>query len=193
MTPVNDAPIANNQNVTTPEDVSTNIVLTGTDSESVVIFAILNAPTNGAVSGFNTNSGALIYTPNTNFNGVDTIVFTVTDGSLLATGIVNITVTPVNDGPSANNQSVTTPEDVSTNIVLIGTDTESVVTFSILNGPTNGLASGFNTNTGVLTYVPNTNFNGVDTIVFTVTDGSLLATGIVSIVVTPVNDGPMPE
>src|SRR5438132_1244951 len=191
VTPVNDAPVANNQSVTTPEDTSTNLVLSGSDVEGPVTFAILSAPTNGVLSLLNTNTGAVTYTPATNYNGPDSFTFTVSDGSLLATGLVSITVTPVNDAPVANNQNVTTPEDTATNLVLTGSDVEGPVTFAILSGPTNGALSLLNTNTGAVTYTPATNYNGPDSFTFTVSDGSLLATGLVSITVTPVNDAPV--
>src|SRR5213593_2278008 len=133
----------------------------------------------------------MTYTPNTNYNGPDSFRFTVSDGSLLATGTVSIIVTPINDAPVANNQSVTTPEDTSTNLVLTGSDVEGPVTFAILSGPANGALSLLNTSTGAVTYTPNTNYNGPDAFRFTVSDGSLLATGTVSITVTPVNDAPL--
>src|SRR5207249_6782989 len=118
--------------------------------------------------------------------------FLVNDGlTNSATATVSITVTAINDAPVANNQSVTTPEDTSTNLDLSGSDAEGPVTFAILSGPTNGVLSLLNTNTGAVTYTPNTNYNGPDSFTFTVSDGSSLATGTVSIAVTPVNDVPL--
>src|SRR6185369_6157742 len=90
----------------------------------------------------------------------------------------------------ANNQSVTIPEDTATNLVLVGSDIDSVVTYAILSGPTHGALGTLDINTGAVTYTPNTNYNGADGFTFTVSDGSLLATGTVSITVTPVNDTP---
>src|SRR5438046_6038491 len=134
----------------------------------------------------------MTYTPNTNYNGGDSFTFLVNDGlTNSATATVSITVTAINDAPVANNQSVTTPEDTSTNLVLSGSDVEGPVTFAILSGPTNGVLSLLNTNTGAVTYTPNTNYNGADSFTFTVSDRSLLATGTVSIAVTPVNDAPV--
>jgi len=46
------------------------------------------------LSLFDTSTGAVTYTPATNYNGPDFFQFTVSDGSLLATGSVAITVTP---------------------------------------------------------------------------------------------------
>ena len=104
----------------------------------------------------------------------------------------NITVTPVNDAPFANGQSVTTPEDTAKAITLTGSDVEgSPLTYSIVAGPTNGTISGFNTNTGAITYRGATNYFGPDFFSYRVSDGLQFATGTVSVTVSPVNDAPL--
>ena len=189
----NPAPVAVNQSVVTPEDTGTNLVVHGTDVDSTnLTYAILVGPTNGTLGVLNTNTGAVSYLGATNFNGGDSFTFTVFDGSLYATGSVVITVTPVNDAPVAVNQSVVTPEDTGTNLVVHGTDVDSTnLTYAILVGPTNGTLGVLNTNTGAVSYLGATNFNGGDSFTFTVFDGSLYATGSVVITVTPVNDAPV--
>src|SRR5204863_3489684 len=112
ITPVNDAPVAGNVSITTPEDTATNLVVSGSDVDSTdLVFAILSEPTHGVLGVLNTNTGTVIYTPATIYNGSDSFTFTVFDGSLYATGTFSITVTPVNDAPVAGNLFVTTPED----------------------------------------------------------------------------------
>src|SRR6185436_11920416 len=59
----------------------------------------------------------------------------------------------------------TTFEDVSTNLVLVGTDIESAVTYAILSGPTQGTLGTLNINTGGVTYTPATNYLAVRAIV----------------------------
>jgi VCBS repeat-containing protein len=193
VTPVNDAPVADNQSVTMPEDTITNLVLTGSDIDSATLtFAVLASPTNGTLSSLDTNTHSVTYTPATNYNGQDTFTFTVFDGSLYATGVVSLTITPVNDAPVANNQSITLPEDTVTNLVLTASDVDGdALTYAVLAGPANGTLSLFDTNTGAITYRPNTNYHGPDAFTFTVSDGSLSATGLVSLTVIPVNDAPV--
>ncbi|MCQ4349164.1 cadherin-like domain-containing protein [Pseudomonas stutzeri] len=53
------------------------------------------------------------YTPPADFHGIDTVDYTVTDGSLTDTATLTLTVTPVNDAPVAQNDAVTVSEDVS--------------------------------------------------------------------------------
>jgi len=164
------------------------VTLTGSDAEGdPLTFAVVTGPTNGTLSGRSPN---LIYTPNPNANGSDSFTLKANDGQLDSTpATVSISITPVNDAPVANSQSVTTLEDNAVTITLTGGDVEgSPLTFAVLTGPTKGTLSGTPPN---LTYTPNANANGSDSFTFSVNDGtvdSLPAT--VSISVTPVNDGP---
>jgi hypothetical protein len=192
VTPLEDAPVANSLTVTMPEDTSTNLVLTGSDVDgNALTFIIVTAPTNGVLSLIDTNAGTLTYTPNVNYNGGDSFTFRVNDGTLNSSiATVFITVTPSDDGPIANNQNVTIPEDTSTNLVLVGSDIDSTVTYAHPERSNAWRVGDVDTNTGAVTYTPTTNYNGADSFTFTVSDGSLLATGTVFITVTPVNDTP---
>jgi len=99
VNPGNNPPVANPQNVPTPEDTPVTITLTGSDPGSnPLTFAIVSGPTNGMITGFNTNSGTLTYTPNTNFLGGDSFSFRVNDGATNSTpATVGISVTPLAD------------------------------------------------------------------------------------------------
>jgi hypothetical protein len=91
---INDAPAADNQSVTVDGDADASLVLTGTDTDSAKLtYSILANPTHGTLSGLNTNSGAVIYTPGLYFYGPDSFTFQVCDGSLYSTGTVSLTVT----------------------------------------------------------------------------------------------------
>src|SRR5204863_168565 len=122
----------------------------------------------------NPNTGSVTYTPNTNFNGPDSFTFLVSDGTTnSAPATLSITVTPVNDAPVAVNLTVVTPEDVSTNFVVSGSDIDSSnLVYTILVGPAQGTLSALNTNSGAVTYSPGTNYNGPDSFTFTLCDGS---------------------
>lgn len=118
----NTPPTAGTLNVTLPEDTSTNLTLIGSDPEGTVTFSILSNPAHGTLSNFNTNTGAITYRPATNYFGSDSFSYRVSDGSLFATGTVNLTLTGVNDPPAADNQTILMPKDTSTNLVLRATD-----------------------------------------------------------------------
>jgi lysophospholipase L1-like esterase len=99
--PPNQPPVANPQSVTTPEDSPKSITLTGSDPDgNPITFAVASGPTHGGLSGTPPN---LLYTPSLNYNGSDSFTFTVSDASLTsAPATISITVTPVNDAPTAN-------------------------------------------------------------------------------------------
>ena len=89
-------PVANNQSATTPENTATNLVLTASDSDSTnLTYAIVSNPAHGSLGTLNPTTGAVTYTPTTNYNGADSFTFTAFDGSLYSTGTVSLTVTAV--------------------------------------------------------------------------------------------------
>jgi Big-like domain-containing protein len=77
--PVNDAPAATPQSVTTGEDAAKAIVLAGTDNETLpasLSFSIGVQPAHGSLSGTPPN---VTYTPSLDYNGPDSFTFTATD------------------------------------------------------------------------------------------------------------------
>ncbi|HPF80279.1 ExeM/NucH family extracellular endonuclease [Nostocoides australiense] len=131
---------------------------------------------------------------NTNFKSANLISslyapdeFRVSDHDPVIVGLDLLT--PVNEPPVANDQSVTTPEDTPVGITLTGSDPESdPLTYTVTSGPSHGTLSGTAPD---LTYTPDPNYNGPDSFTFTVSDGeSTSAPATVSINVTAVNDAP---
>ena len=185
----NTAPVANAQTVTTNEDTAKTITLTGSDSDGdPLTYSVVTQPGHGTLSG---TAPTLIYTPAANYNGADSFTFKVTDGIIdSAAATVSITVTPVNDAPVANAQSVTTNEDTAKTITLSGSDVDgNPLTYSVVTQPGHGALSGTAPN---LTYTPAVNYNGADSFTFKVNDGTAdSASATVSITVTPVNDAPV--
>ncbi len=94
----NQAPVAQDQVLTTPEDTTLALTLTATDSQSdALTYTVLEQPQHGTLSG---TAPDLVYTPAPNYHGPDRLTFRSNDGefdSNIAT--VTIEVTPVNDPP----------------------------------------------------------------------------------------------
>ncbi len=97
--PVNDEPVAAAQSVSTREDVSKDIILTGEDVDGdQITFSIAEIPFHGSLSGTAPN---VRYTPELNYNGPDSFTFKVNDGTVDSfAATVSINVTPVNDTPT---------------------------------------------------------------------------------------------
>jgi len=199
---VNDPPTANDDSVTTQEDTLVSITLAGSDPDGdAMSYSVVKDPSHGSLSGTGPN---LTYTPNANFNGSDSFLFKVNDGTVdSAAATVSITVRPVNDPPTASyvgakvqknppvakDDSVTTEEDTPVSITLEGSDPdEDELTYTVAADPSHGKLSGTAPD---VRYTPNPDFNGSDSFTFKVSDETADSnTATVSITVTAVNDPP---
>ncbi|MDB4064857.1 Ig-like domain-containing protein, partial [Flavobacteriaceae bacterium] len=125
---INDTPVAVNDELTILEDAavsSTNVVLNDTDEDNDNLSIInLSSDENGTVT-VNTDNISIDYIPEENFNGTETITYTLSDGELTSTATLTISVTAQNDAPIAVNDELTILEDAaltSTNVVLNDSD-----------------------------------------------------------------------
>lgn len=203
VNPTNDPPVAGNDSASTPEDQSVvvNIGLNDSDVEgplNIGSYAVVAGPSNGTVVGA---GSTYTYTPNSDFAGTDTFTYQVCDtGSpspaLCTTANATITVTPVNDPPVAQPETVGTPESTAITITVLGNDTDpdaniSLASVAIVAPPVNG--SVVVNPDGTLQYTPTAGFSGVDVLTYRVCDSgtpSLCDTAVVTIAVAPVNDPP---
>jgi hypothetical protein len=154
-----------------------------------LLFAILEPPTNGVLSGLNPMTGEVNYTPVSNYAGPDAFRFTTAIDSILSTGLVEITVSPVNDAP----QFIATPDDVVIqemapwSVTNAATDVDlptQSLSYTLIGAPTNAAIDP----NGVITWAP-LHSQGASTNTFTtvVSDGLLSATnGFLVTVVEPV-------
>ena len=190
--PTNDSPLANSLNLTTNENQAVSGQLTGSDIDGDALTFVLNSsPSQGTVS-LNSN-GTFVYTPNNHFVGVDSFTIKSFDGQTYSIpAVVTVTVINVNDAPTTVASNLTTNEDTTLTAILTGTDLDANnLTYSLVSNPQFGTAS-INSVTGLLTYTPNLNFNGTDTLSFKVNDGQYDSNiSTVSITVVPVNDIPV--
>src|SRR5262249_11684288 len=115
VTPVNDAPVASNNTLTTSEDAPATGTLTAADVDGdPITFSLVAGPSanQGIVTVTNPATGAYSFAPAPNFSGQASFTFKANDGradSNVAT--VAITVTPVNDAPVASNGNLIATED----------------------------------------------------------------------------------
>ncbi len=111
-TPVNGAPVvAATQAVSVAEDAKATITVSATDPNGDTLSYTNTAPSKGSVTA---SGNSFVYTPNANFNGTDSFTVTVNDGKGgTVTQTVNITVTPVNDGPVAAADTGAATEDAA--------------------------------------------------------------------------------
>ena len=197
VTPVNDAPVANDDSATTMEggSITTDVLLNDMDAEMATLTVTGATPGNNGFTSVNSD-GTITYTHDGSETTSDSYSYTISDGNGGSdSGVVSITVTPVNDAPVAYDDSATTSEDTAVTVAVSANDTDVdglVVPTSaaVLNSPSNG--SLVNNGDGTITYTPNPNFNGTDTFSYTIADDDgATDSAIVFITVTPVNDAPV--
>jgi hypothetical protein len=105
---VNDAPVADVKDVTTSEEGSVTITLSGSDQDGDSLSYSITEPSNGsAVLG--EDGVTVTYTPDANFNGTDSFTYMANDGTAnSAPATVTVSVSAVNDAPVADVKDVTT-------------------------------------------------------------------------------------
>ncbi|UCC98200.1 MAG: tandem-95 repeat protein [Phycisphaerales bacterium] len=189
---INTPPKAEASAVTTKEDTPVEISLAGTDRQGdPLTFSVVGDPSHGRLSGTSPN---LIYSPGANFNGSDSLTFKVNDGKAdSAEATVSIAVTPVNDLPTANDDSAAAEEDTPiVTIDVLANDTDLDNSRLMVVDASQGAAGSVTINTNsTLTYAPNKDFCGTDTFTYTLSDGNGgTDTATVTVTVSAVNDPP---
>ncbi|MFA4929017.1 MAG: tandem-95 repeat protein, partial [Patulibacter sp.] len=99
--PINRVPVATPGAVTTAEDTPVAITLAGTDADGdALTYAVTSGPSHGRIAVAPGNGAQLVYTPDPDAHGSDSLSFAVSDGKLLsAPATVSIVVTEVDDAP----------------------------------------------------------------------------------------------
>ena len=139
--------------------------------------------------------GTISYTPNPDFNGEDTITYTVTDpDGNTATGTVAVSVAAVEDAPTTGADTADVDEDDTVTIDVLANDSDvdgGDLTVTDASAPNGTVAINAD---GTISYTPNPDFNGEDTITYTVTDPEgNTSTATVSVSVAAVEDAPVAE
>jgi VCBS repeat-containing protein len=194
--PVNEPPVAEPDSYSLDEDTSLVIDPPGIlgnddDADGDILSAVLESgPLHGTL--VLNSDGSFTYTPDQDFYGSDSFNYRAFDGLALSEmAVVDLTVNPVNDAPIAVDDLANTLEDTPVSIAVLENDSDidgPGLSISALGTPNLGTAviSG----TFVL-YTPSVNLYGSDSFTYTVSDGSLQASALVTVEITPVNDAPL--
>ncbi|MHB0969746.1 MAG: cadherin domain-containing protein [Thermoanaerobaculia bacterium] len=200
VTPVNDPPVAIAVVVTTDEDQSVVITLTGSDPDGdALTFAVASVPASGTLDSIvpvDGTTATIAYTPNPDYNGNDSFTFTVNDGTESSNAAtVTIDVLPVNDAPLSTGDLFAGVEDTLLTIApagVLANDTDGdgdTLTAVLVTPPATGTLT-LNAD-GSFSYTPAANANGTVSFTYHATDGTDSSPDVlVTIDVTPVNDAP---
>jgi len=183
---VNEPPVAVADFITIDKNTSNQIIrVQDNDSDpdapgDTLVTTILEAPSNGAATVMNDDS--IEYTPTVDYLGLDTIVYQVCDTSnLCAADTIFITINDVNEGPTAMADYLDVFKNSNDNYANVQ-----------LNDSSNGTASVVNEDS--ISYDPNMDFIGLDTIVYQVCDtANICASDSIFITVLEVNLAPITQ
>ena len=192
VTPVNDAPDAQNDTITgrvnrpitiTPASLLAN----DTDPEGNVITGVsVQNVVNGAVAW---NGTALVFTPTTNYIGPASFTYTISDGNGgFDTATVNINIGP-NTAPDAVNDTITGVQNGWVAIApstLLSNDSDidgDQISGVAIGNPVNGQVYFDGTN---VVFIPNQGYTGPASFTYTITDGQLTDTATVTMNITAI-------
>ncbi|WP_160296950.1 tandem-95 repeat protein [Photobacterium halotolerans] len=203
FTIANLAPVASDDLVTVAEDhlIAINVLDNDSDADSTLNAAsvtVVTAPLHGATS-INTGTGTITYTPDANFAGTDSFTYQVQDiyGAVSSPATVTVTVTPVADAPVATADVSSTDEDTLVILDVLANDSDvdtgdtlNAASLTMVTQPAHGSATVEN---GKIHYQPEANYEGTDTLSYTVQDSTGLVsnTAQVTVNVAGVNDAPV--
>jgi lysophospholipase L1-like esterase len=179
-------PVARDESYTTDEDTVLAIAAPGllnndsdSDGDTLAVIAFDETSSAGGTVAVNVD-GSFSYTPVANFNGTDTFTYTVSDGQGgITTATATMTVNPVEDIPSAVNDSYVAFEntplviDVANGVLSNDSDVDGD-TLRITSFSTSSRQGGvvvLNANGG-FSYIPPANYTGSDSFTYTMTDGN---------------------
>lgn len=165
---VDDTPVAQNDSVQAL--ISTLLAINVLENDT----GLGNSPVTVSISAGVSNGTAVVennviqYTPTTGFAGSDSLTYVVQDlDGDTATATVSILV---DDTPTLQNQSLTTPLNVPIQVSVLANAlglANTPLAIAITAGPANGTAALVES---TITYTPNANFAATDTVTYTVTD-----------------------
>ena len=178
-------------NLSLLEDATYTYDLNATDGNGDFLsWSIINSASNGTTS-IDPNSGVLSYNPNANYFGDDNVSVEVSDGSLSDSLVIIFSIASVNDTPVISEQgqsiSLSLSQNTSLSYDINATDLDGdLLAWSLTIQAENGTAS-ISSDLGVLSYNPNSDFNGSDSVTLQVSDGAAVDTLTVNITVHSVD------
>lgn len=185
------------------DETSLDVLANDGVDESAMITAV-GTPDQGGTVTVSPDGQAVLYTPADDFFGTETFTYTVEiNGGETAEATVTVTVTPVNDLPTAVDDTFTegVDEDSSDNVLdVLANDTfepdeGETLTIVEVGTPDQGGTVTIAGDGQTLLYTPADDFNGTETFTYTINDGTTGSdsTATVTVTVGALNDPPTAE
>ncbi len=183
VSPMNDTPAAQPDTATTPEDMALVLNPLQNDSDIDGDNLTVSSVEQGKLGSAVVEEGRRIrYTPSLNRTGTDRLVYRISDGNGgAATSLIDIEISPVNDPPVAADDRALMDEDATVVVTALANDMD-------VDGDTLAIVSVGQAQHGSvsigddgLRYQPSLDYNGEDTFTYTISDGILTASAVVTV------------
>eukprot|EP00049_Salpingoeca_infusionum_P005495 m.92677 g.92677 ORF g.92677 m.92677 type:complete len:4978 (-) comp12989_c0_seq3:2256-17189(-) len=203
VVPVDDLPVLTLQSINVFEDTvfRTHVLPLVFDVDNALSASNISVSMNAShgLVQYLPENDTLLFVPETNYFGMDSFVLSICNSPSLCTEhSINVTVVSVNDVPVVANVSLTILEDHTTSYNLLSlvndvANEPGAVTPATVSIYRQGLIGHavYNSTSGNVTYVPELDAHGTDTVVFMACDedgGCEL--GTIELTILPVNDDP---
>lgn len=170
----NRPPLAVDDNASTSQGsvVSIDVLANDSDPDGDPISLVSASPA-AFGSAVPNADGSIRYTPGPGFTGIDSLIYTITDGrGGFASANVSILVTAVNAPPLAQDDSASTDIDVPVTIAVLANDADPDGDPLVVQsaGPA-GFGTVVRNADNTVTYTPNARFVGTDAFDYTISDG----------------------
>jgi subtilisin len=184
--PANHPPVANDDTASTPEAtaVSISILANDTDQDGNALHVTnVGAAAHGSAI-LNPAGTAIAYTPAAGYSGPDEFDYTISDGAGGSdTATVSVTVTPVDDPPTAEPKSASTTSTNPVTITLDATDPDTCqLSFQVVDLPSHGGVGSLtaqactpgspNADTATVVYTPTAGYSGSDSFTYRALDAT---------------------
>ncbi|MBI65641.1 MAG: hypothetical protein CMG64_05065 [Candidatus Marinimicrobia bacterium] len=185
---INDVPLLNSiGDVLFNEDDSTVVTASALDVDG----DFLNFSCESTDSIFcSIDDTQITFTAFEHYFGSDSLMVLVTDSVLVDSQKVFVQVSSINDPPISQNDTISVTEDLQEIFNLFGEEVyneNNGLSFNIVDSTNYGFCS---LDSNIVTYLPNLDYIGSDTLLYSVSDGSLSDTSQIIFNVINVNDPP---
>ncbi|GGC02122.1 peptidase M11 [Marinobacterium zhoushanense] len=185
----NSAPVAQNDTASTDYEQAVIINVLGNDSDPDGDALTVTQVNNLNGSALINANGTITYTPAKGFSGTVTFSYSISDGqggSASATVNVDVAAAPVtNSAPVAQPDSAATDKQSPVTIAVLANDSDADGdTLQLISATQGSKGSVALNDDGTLTYYPAKNFRDGDSFTYAISDGSLISSTTVTILVS---------
>ena len=171
-TDANSNPVANDDSDSVAEDGSVVIAVLANDSDGDGDSLSVQSVSQGSNGSVTNNGGNVTYTPDANFSGNDSFTYVVSDGfGGTDTATVNVTVSPVNDDPTAQDDSASVGTGASVVIDVLANDSDPEGDSLTIVSVTQGNKGSVSLDGGQVTYTAGSKRGG-DSFSYTISDSN---------------------